>query len=736
MASTDGPDRLYDLLPAIHRIRDAEQGYTLRALLRLIGREADILQQDLWQLYDGWFIETCPEWLVPYIGDLIGYVPAPAAGDPDNLDVSDPQTEISVLVPRRDVANTIRDRRRKGTLALFEEIARDTAGWPAHAVEFFHLLGWTQNINYLRPHKGGTTDLRHGSALAQLGGAFDTLAHSVDVRRPNSTLRIGRHNIPAVGLFAWRLRAYTVIHSRADCVEQFGPNCYTFSALGNDTPLFNLPPQGAAAAPVSSVLDLPVPITRRMLADHGAGASAALYGLDKSLAIWAPDWPVRGTPQPLARETIAAADLSTWQEVADHVAVDPQLGRIVFPSRHLPRGGVAVSYAYGFAAPIGGGEYDRPLREAPGSVVYTVSHDGPDADTSLQAALQRWRGLRPRPKAAVIEIIDSGVYSEALSVELDQDEILQIRAAVGARPVLRLLDYTVDRPDAFQVRGRRGSCFTLDGLLISGRGLMIQALDPQDGPDGQGGQDPQDDLCEVVIRHCTLVPGWGLHCDCEPTRPTEAGIELLGSRPHLQIEHTILGSIVVYPRSEVEDPVKIDLSDSILDCAGRHDGPDGEVLAGPSGQVAAAVASFRRCTVFGQVRAQAMALAENSIFTGPTRIARRNFGCMRFCYAPPGSRTPPRYECQPDRVMQGLTPDAAALEALRVRPLFMSVRYGTPDYARLSDHCAVEIRRGADDQSEMGVYHDLFEPQREALLRQRLQDFTPAGSDAGLIFVS
>ena len=345
MASAGGPHRLYDLLPAIHRIRDAEQGYTLRALLRLIGREADILQQDLWQLYDAWFIETCPEWVVPYLGDLIGYMPAPAAGDPDNLDVSDPQTELSVLVPRREVAKTIHNRRRKGTLALLEAVARDTAGWPAHAVEFFRLIAWAQNVNHLRPHWGGTADLRHGGVLARLGGAFDKLAHTVDVRRPNSSLHPGRYNIPSVGLFVWRLRAYTVTHSRADCVEQFGPNCYSFSALGNDTPLFNLPPRGADAAPVSSLLDLPVPITRRMLRSRSRGASAELYGLDKSLAIWAPDWPVRGAPQPLPRETIVSADLSNWQEAADRVAVDPQRGRIVFPSRHLPRVGVAVSYA-------------------------------------------------------------------------------------------------------------------------------------------------------------------------------------------------------------------------------------------------------------------------------------------------------------------------------------------------------------------------------------------------------
>jgi hypothetical protein len=33
----------------------------------------------------------------------------------------------------------------------------------------------------------------------------------------------------------------------------------------------------------------------------------------------------------------------------------------------------------------------------------------------------------------------------------------------------------------------------------------------------------------------------------------------------------------------------------------------------------------------------------------------------------------------------------------------------------------------------MGAFHDLFQPQREASLRARLEEFTPAGSDAGVI---
>ena len=66
-------DRLYGLLPAIYRLRDAEQGEPLRALLALFAAGIRGARGELEQLYDDQFIETCADWVVPYIGDLIGY---------------------------------------------------------------------------------------------------------------------------------------------------------------------------------------------------------------------------------------------------------------------------------------------------------------------------------------------------------------------------------------------------------------------------------------------------------------------------------------------------------------------------------------------------------------------------------------------------------------------------------------------------------------------------------------
>ena len=67
-----------------------------------------------------------------------------------------------------------------------------------------------------------------------------------------------------------------------------------------------------------------------------------------------------------------------------------------------------------------------------------------------------------------------------------------------------------------------------------------------------------------------------------------------------------------------------------------------------------------------------------------------------------------------------------------VRPAFTARRYGLAAYGQLAGHCPEEIRRGADDESEMGVFHDVFAPQREDNLKIRLQEYLRFGLEAGL----
>ena len=62
------------------------------------------------------------------------------------------------------------------------------------------------------------------------------------------------------------------------------------------------------------------------------------------------------------------------------------------------------------------------------------------------------------------------------------------------------------------------------------------------------------------------------------------------------------------------------------------------------------------------------------------------------------------------------------------------------DYYRLDDDpttgCAVEILTSADDEAEMGVYHDRYQPQRSAKLRAALGDYLPFGWGLDLEFVT
>jgi hypothetical protein len=720
-------DRLYNLLPVAYRQRDLEQGGPLQMLLRVIAEQVTLIENDIGQLYDNWFIETCADWAVPYIGDLIGYRPVRSAGEAPDESVA-PLDKI--LIPRREVANTIGYRRRKGTLALLNELALATAGWPARAVEFNRHLSLTQNLEHLRQARGHTLDLVDVSDVDRLGTAFDVESHTLDVRSPNSPNSPGRFNIASVGLFVWRLRVYRASHTLAYCAEEEGDHCYTFSFVGNDAPLYTHVVSQAASAPSPSELNLPVPIRRRAFAEQVHGewrAAEKFYGEDRSVAIWVSGWDDVDPSAPIPREKVIPADLSEWKyhPKPGHVAVDPELGRIAFPPGQEPEGDVWTSYCYGFGSEVGGGQYHRPIIVSTAHPSFYYVGAGQDFST-IQGAYEQWR--KENPPHAVIEISDSGVYEEELRIELGEKQTLEVRAADGARPIIRVPDLRAGRPDETSIAGAAGSSLTLDGILITGRGVEVEG-----------------EIDELVLRHCTLVPGWGLHHDCRPRRENEPSLVLACPSARVRIEHSILGPISVAIKTDGVDPRPLHISDSIIDATNFENA----ALAAPKRQIAWVELTLQRSTVFGEVHAHAVALAENTLFMGPVRVARRQMGCVRFCYVPPESRTPRRYHCQPDGVEQAMREQSrhdhlppeerkalVRAERLRVEPAFLSTRYGNPNCGRLSDGCAAEIKTGADDRSELGVFHDLFEAQREANLRVRLEEFTPAGLDAGIIFAN
>lgn len=153
-----------------------------------------------------------------------------------------------------------------------------------------------------------------------------------------------------------------------------------------------------------------------------------------------------------------------------------------------------------------------------------------------------------------------------------------------------------------------------------------------------------------------------------------------------------------------------------------------------------AVLVVRQTTVFGEVHAHAIQLAEDAIFSGCVHVERRQRGCMRFCWVCCSEATPRRFHCQPDLAIEraGAEGDELRTQRIiaRVRPIWDSRRYGDFEYARLADHTDAAVRRGAHDESEMGVFHDLYTPQRMARLREMLREFVPADAEVGVIPVT
>jgi hypothetical protein len=702
--------RLLDLLPAVYRLRDAEiaaatqptSGETppvgpLEALLTLVAEQLSILSADLDQLYEDQFIETCASWVIPYIGDLIGYQPVNGVAP-------------AVASQRAEVAHTISFRRRKGTVLVLEQLARDVTGWGAHAVEFFRLLTGTQYINHIRPASGGSPDLRQWQVAEYLDTSFDAVSHNVDVRSISSGA--ARQNIRNIGIFLWSTYSYTQTLSQA-APASGAPQCFRFSTLGADMPLFTRPSsQGATLTAAGQPVNVPARLHRRVLCqDLQSGTASAYYGTSLLLTING----VALQPSQIAVCNLSGLD-GHWINLPTTgssyaAAVDPELGRIALPP--APAGGAAptvqASFRYGFSADMAGGEYPRSASFAPARnpTVIHVPGDHPTLHEAL-AALPLAGGI--------VEVSNSATYTEpaGLNVSVPADATIELRAADGAHPTLIL-------GAAINVTGGTLSSFYLNGFLITcpppaaGASVPIALLHVPATSSNQ--------LARLNVTHCTFVPGWSLTSTGSPASPSSPA--MVAELPNLAISvaKTILGSIRIHPSATAT------LADSILDATSTTS----VAYSGLDAISAGGALSCIACTLIGKVHTTVLTLVSNSIVLAgltPTDTwsaalwaDRRQQGCVRFSYLPASTITPQPSECASQAFG---SPD----------PQVYTLRYGQPEYAKLLVSTDDVIRRGADDGGEMGAFHFVLAPLRESDLRVRLAEYLAVGMECGLIYAT
>ncbi|SFR07301.1 hypothetical protein [Poseidonocella sedimentorum] len=681
-------DWLYAALPEILRARDAETGEALRALLALLGEQGDTLFEEADRLYDNQFIETCEDWLVPYLGALVGYRPV---------------HDVGPVSQRALVGRWIALTRAKGTAAALEEVARGATNWPAKVTEYFQLLAHPQFMNHIRPEAHGALDMRRVPRLEALGSAFDSAHYTVDTGR--IPLGEGRHNVQNIGIALWRLRPDAWPRHRAFVR---GARRFTVHPLGLDTRLFNLPESETGTDTLAGAVNLPIPLERRHLAANLAAFTP------RAFRIW-----VDGNEVPPSG--LRVCNLSDagggWAHAPDGVvAIDPVLGRINTPADAPAPELVEVEAQTALMGDLGGGAYERaagfsealsPLRPV-------------DAAGDLQAELTEVA------TGGAVEITDSETYSGAVAIDIAEDQRLELRAANGQRPTLSL-------GADMALTGAAEAEITLNGLLIAGGALIV----PDDGANA---------LRRLTLRHVTLLPGITAQANGTPDQPAAPSLIIEAPNVIVELDRCILGGIRCHPSTVLT------ATDSIIDATAREN----IALAAPDGTSPAARVSLRECTVIGKISARVFTLVSNSLLDAalapgdPWDIAiaaqDTQTGCARFSYIPPGARVPRRYRCQPslaraqalaaaEEANPMLSPAEEAAILRRVtaplRPGFTERRYGRAGYMQLLTAAPREIRTGADDESEMGAWQHIHQPQRESNLRARLDEFLPSGMDAG-----
>ncbi|MDB4923276.1 hypothetical protein [Mucilaginibacter sp.] len=676
---------------SLRNLLDEKQRGPLKALLSIIAGQIAVLEDNFDQLYDDQFIETCAEWVVPYIGDLVATRGLYVYPDAD-------------FSQRSQVANTLSYRRRKGTAAVLEQLARDVTGWNASVVEYFQLLATTQYLNHLRPENKSVTSVRAWDTHEKINKPFDKTTRTLDVRSIEN--KSGKYNIPNIGIWLWRINSYPHTKSPAYKVDN---TRYKFNCLGLDLPLYNNPQTDSIITHLADDSNVAMPIGRNML----TGLDKYYGDQNKSILIYKNDkavLPGEDGP-PYLNDLINVCNLSDlldpggniigWANTpVDKITIDPVLGRLAFPLIDVPAK-VEVDYFSGFSTALGGGEYGRGgTFDAELKNIIKVPFESPTIQNALNDLTLT---------GGIVEIHNNDYYFETPVVKIASGKKIELRAADGFNPLLVLDGDLI-------IEGGDNAVFSVNGLAFSGGSLKIPLNTTAAG---------DNKLHSLLIEHCTIVPGASPQIGPRASKAAVPALVVELPDSVINIEASVTGSILAV------DGANISVNNSIIDAANAT----GTAYSGLLDSDQGASLTIKNTTIIGKIYTLVMNASNSILYAAlkpidawatPVIAERLQEGCIRFSYAPFGSKLPRLYHCLPGN----------AELAASVKPVFTSQKYGNAAYCQLSEHCTRQIRQGADDEAEMGVFHNLYQPQREQNLRARLTEYLRFGLEAGILYAS
>jgi hypothetical protein len=437
-----GQDTLYNLLPQFQRARDTESGFALLALSRVLESQAMAIHGNMDALLDNWFIETCAQWLVPYLGQLVGIDDIHSVDD-------------NIPAQRLRVAEAMRLRGGRGTLVTITQAVTAATGWPALVVDQgAHLVG-SQSMRDPRPRRGCSFPVAANPPPPRIGPGHG--AHVTDVRLPNlRDLAGGAQDTlfapNTLTVYLWRIRSYPMPQAQP---RSLGQGLWALHPFGCALQLFSHPTHLIIRGQNSGLWDKPHPVGRTQLKSLLAQNRMDKAGLALTVRR-------SGQWESVPANEIHVADLSQkpekWRGDGSHIVVDPETGLLFLPADIQA---AAVDYAYGFSMEMGGGPYDRGERLAEPQPDTTIMHVAKGAQgDGWYDDLAKALAHMPHTGGVLIHIHDNGLYEAGhFAVPVGDREVV-IQAANGRRPAI-LGNITV-------TGGEKPGTLALSGLLIQG----------------------------------------------------------------------------------------------------------------------------------------------------------------------------------------------------------------------------------------------------------------------------